>query len=268
LTPENGLSYNFYLKNVSKDSTVIYPPSFLANGKLKTIDEGNINGGENFFLKKRDLTSGKYEWKVQSIDGSYLGSNFSEPQFFKLFKFTNDIINYILLDADDFFIIKWEVINPNESVNLDYSVNYEENWSPIAFEIPDIGYYSWKLPNLPYKPIRLKISDSQNANQFSISDFVIEINPLPFSISNVYPNPSNSGFNLDIDLVEDANITIDIINSIGQRVGLLYNNRRVEAGRFKVVWGTENIATMSSGIYFINIKINNDYYIKKFIYLK
>jgi len=55
-----------------------------------------LNGGGKLLLKKRDLTSGKYEWKVQSIDGSYLGSIFRNHNF-QLLKFTNDIINYILL---------------------------------------------------------------------------------------------------------------------------------------------------------------------------
>jgi len=266
-TKTNGLSYNIYLKNLSKDSVIISPSSSLDSGKLKTAEIGNINKGKNFFLIQDNLPTGLYEWKIQAIDESYIGSYFSESKYFKIYKFVNELGQYITVDAGENFLIEWEEIVPQDSINLYYSTDYGNSWKLIVDNLPDIGYYNWKLPNVPYKPIRLKISDSKNTNQFSISNFTIEVTPLPFSVSEIYPNPSNSTINIELNLEKESVVTAEIFDFLGQRVLGLCDNKKVEPGTMKITWEhTKN--NITSGVYFLRLFVDSDSYTRKMLLLK
>lgn len=266
-TKTNGLSYNIYLKNLSKDTVIIYPNSSLDFGKLKTVEIGNINKGRNFFLTQDNLPAGLYEWKTQAIDESYLGSDFSDAKYFKVYKFINELGQYIIADAGENFLIEWEVIIPQDSINLYYSTDFGYTWKLIADNLPDIGNYNWKLPNIPYKPIQLKISDSENTNQFSISNFNIEVSALPFSVSEVYPNPSNSTINIELNLEKESVVTAEIFDFLGQRVFELCDNKKVEPGTLKITWDHTS-TTISSGFYLLRLFIGSDSYTKKMLILK
>ncbi len=77
-TNRNTLTYNVYLKY--NDSLIIAPNSKIENGFRKIVDYGNAQL-DTFKIVKM-LSSGRYEWGVQTIDNSYLGSSFSPVQTF------------------------------------------------------------------------------------------------------------------------------------------------------------------------------------------
>ena len=148
-----------------------------------------------------------------------------------------------------------------------YSTDFGYTWKLIADNLPDIGNYNWKLPNIPYKPIQLKISDSENTNQFSISNFNIEVSALPFSVSEVYPNPSNSTINIELNLEKESVVTAEIFDFLGQRVFELCDNKKVEPGTLKITWDHTS-TTISSGFYLLRLFIGSDSYTKKMLILK
>ena len=77
-TNRNSLTYNVYLKY--NDSLIISPNSRIENGFRKIVDYGNAQLDTFKIIKK--LSSGHYEWGVQTIDNSYIGSSFSTVQTF------------------------------------------------------------------------------------------------------------------------------------------------------------------------------------------
>jgi hypothetical protein len=79
-TPQNGLSYNFYLGNSATTGNACDPMSDIHSGYRKIIASGNAG-----MLNSKDLNylpSGTYFWGVQSIDNNYAGSAFSTENTF------------------------------------------------------------------------------------------------------------------------------------------------------------------------------------------
>jgi len=66
---------------------------------------------------------------------------------------------------------------------------------------------------------------------------------------NVYPNPTSSSTNLSIDLIQNENVSVTVLNSVGQEVYASKNNS-YDAGVNTIQLNTENWA---AGVYNINI---------------
>jgi len=71
---------------------------------------------------------------------------------------------------------------------------------------------------------------------------------------NVYPNPANNQFTLDIELNEADRVTVDFINVVGQVVKSIdLGNRSVGLNREYI-----DINDLSEGIYFMNLTVGDD----------
>ena len=72
------------------------------------------------------------------------------------------------------------------------------------------------------------------------------------SNSSVYPSPAKNAASLALDLVQNENISINVVNTVGQ---VIYTEslNNLSAGNHTVNFNTENWA---SGIYNINISTN------------
>ncbi|MBK6984180.1 MAG: T9SS type A sorting domain-containing protein [Bacteroidetes bacterium] len=84
---------------------------------------------------------------------------------------------------------------------------------------------------------------------------VTSITDLGSSISNisVYPSPAKNAATLSLELVQNENISISVVNTVGQVVYTETLNN-LSAGNHVVNFNAENWA---SGIYNINISTNN-----------
>ncbi|MCX6151789.1 MAG: YCF48-related protein [Ignavibacteriales bacterium] len=81
---------------------------------------------------------------------------------------------------------------------------------------------------------------------------------------NIYPNPfSESGTNISFYLQQPQEVSIQVYNSIGQKVQTLYNGS-LNGGDIKFFWKSNFI---SSGIYFISIRCNEFNQVQKCIFL-
>uniref|UniRef100_UPI00321651A8 T9SS type A sorting domain-containing protein n=1 Tax=uncultured Draconibacterium sp. TaxID=1573823 RepID=UPI00321651A8 len=79
-TPQTGLSYNISIQNLKE--SVVAPMSNDATGKRKISAIGNCS--HNNFWKSTNLKAGIYKWKVQTIDNTYEGSEFSASDTFRI----------------------------------------------------------------------------------------------------------------------------------------------------------------------------------------
>ena len=93
------------------------------------------------------------------------------------------------------------------------------------------------------------------------SDMVI---PVVSSLGYAYPNPFNPTTSLDYSLANDTHVSIAVYDVSGQVVESLVDGYK-NAGNYNVVWDAHNY---SSGIYFIGMNVNGDYYTQKLMLVK
>lgn len=79
------------------------------------------------------------------------------------------------------------------------------------------------------------------ANDLGITDI-----PSVFELKNNYPNPFNPSTTMVFGLSERAHVTIEVYNTLGQRVATLINTE-MEAGYHDFIW---DASRMASGVYF------------------
>ena len=78
--------------------------------------------------------------------------------------------------------------------------------------------------------------------------------PKEYSLSQNYPNPFNPTTTINYDLPKDGNVKLIIYDILGREVSKLVNNEFKVAGRYSVVFDG---SSLSSGIYFYRIEVNN-----------
>ncbi|MDA3886368.1 MAG: VCBS repeat-containing protein [Candidatus Delongbacteria bacterium] len=79
-TPQDGLSYNLYIRTDSLECNINSSMSNTENGYRKVVNLGNV--GQNTSWAINNLPNGRYYWSVQAIDHAFAGSDFAEEQSF------------------------------------------------------------------------------------------------------------------------------------------------------------------------------------------
>ena len=87
--------------------------------------------------------------------------------------------------------------------------------------------------------------------------------PTKFSLSQNYPNPFNPSTTISYSLPKATNISLKILNTLGQEIAMLVNERK-DAGSYQVQWN----ATVPSGIYFYRMQAGEFVETKKMIVLR
>ena len=67
----------------------------------------------------------------------------------------------------------------------------------------------------------------------------------------VYPNPSNEVAGIELDLIDRSDVTLNLVNSLGQTV--YTSSKSLDAGIQKIEVST---ASLSAGLYFINVNVD------------
>ncbi len=151
-----------------------------------------------------------------------------------------------------------------ESNYIAYSDSVEQDVRILKYYADEKAYYF------------LKIADSTNidgadtysnigAFKFSIDTTLVTtmdesgISVIKdFTLFNNYPNPFNPSTEISYSIPSSGLVTINIFNSLGQKVVELINQFQ-SAGKHHITWNgkSENNTTLSAGIYFCNIRYNN-----------
>jgi hypothetical protein len=93
---------------------------------------------------------------------------------------------------------------------------------------------------------------------------VNELTPSDFSLEQNYPNPFNPSTTINFSIPNEAFVTLDVYNAIGQKVALLVNETK-SAGTYSADFNASNL---TSGIYFYKISAGNFTETKKMILMK
>ncbi len=93
--------------------------------------------------------------------------------------------------------------------------------------------------------------------------------PDNFSLSQNYPNPFNPTTEIQFSLPSRTNVSIEIFNTIGQRVKTLHNGE-LSAGSYNVTWdgSNESGSQVASGVYMYRLTTDNYTASKKMILMK
>ena len=93
---------------------------------------------------------------------------------------------------------------------------------------------------------------------------VKNIEPTEFFISSPFPNPFNNQLIIPIELKKESHLVVNVFNIRGQLMETIHKGRLLK-GVYNLEWNAKN---MSTGLYLIQIKINNQVQYEKSILLK
>nr|MCU0365484.1 T9SS type A sorting domain-containing protein [Ignavibacteriaceae bacterium] len=88
--------------------------------------------------------------------------------------------------------------------------------------------------------------------------------PSAYALEQNFPNPFNPGTTINFSIPAEGFVTLDVYNSIGQKVASLVNETKT-AGSYTVGFDASDL---TSGIYFYKISSGNFTETKKMILLK
>ena len=93
--------------------------------------------------------------------------------------------------------------------------------------------------------------------------------PFKYSLNQNFPNPFNNGTTITLALPRNADVSLEIINILGQVV-YKFKQSNYEAGIVRFDWNaTDNSGQeVASGIYFYRVKVDNFVLTKKMMLLK
>jgi hypothetical protein len=88
--------------------------------------------------------------------------------------------------------------------------------------------------------------------------------PEAMTLHQNYPNPFNPTTNIAIELKEKAFVSVDVFNSLGQRVAVLVN-KQMSAGSYNIPF---NGSSLSAGVYLYRLQANGVTITKKMVLVK
>ncbi|NOY76236.1 MAG: DUF4876 domain-containing protein, partial [Calditrichaeota bacterium] len=112
---------------------------------------------------------------------------------------------------------------------------------------------------------RLKQVDLDGTFEFSNILTVNAVIPLRYALEQNYPNPFNPRTSIAFQLKKTGKVTLEIYNTVGQRVATLVDGKKMKAGSHRVSW---NAASYPSGLYFYKLSVNHFQSVKKMLLVK
>ncbi len=149
------------------------------------------------------------------------------------------------------------------------------NWAKVAF-VEGNGNsnsqknYSYTDNNLVGgSKFKYRLKQIDNDGKFEYSDAVeVEVLPTKYELMQNYPNPFNPTTKIKFSIPEDAKVSINIFNLLGEKVTTLLNED-LKAGFHQVQFNANsNSSGFASGIYLYSIETKNFKAVKKLILMK
>ncbi len=231
---------------------------FYIDGEEQDNWSGNINWTEASF----DVTAGDhvFKWEYKKDFGTTVGEDCAWVDFIKLPAATDSdalIANFTAVD---------NTIEPGESVEFQSaSTGTATSWT-WTFEGGNPATSTEENPVVEYANIglynvTLEVSDGSNTSTITKEHFVVVsqfegLQEMTNATVNLYPNPNNGTFYVDIQGVEDANIYI--YNATGK---LVYQEQPTMDNSIKQI----NLNNASEGVYFMVIANKTQKVMKKIV---
>jgi hypothetical protein len=119
---------------------------------------------------------------------------------------------------------------------------------------------SVKINITPFKPSYLKTIPVSNSNAHQTKNMAGAVDSKVLSNVKVYPNPVSDHLNLSYFVNKDSNVTIKIMDILGNEVATLLS-QRLSAG--EQINSFPIASSLNSGYYFIRLIVGNETIIKR-----
>lgn len=86
-----------------------------------------------------------------------------------------------------------------------------------------------------------------------------------FKLHQNYPNPFNAQTIIKFCLAEDSQVTLEIYNVLGEKIEVIYNKKKFNAGNHQVRFNADKL---SSGVYFYRMETEDFKKIKKMLLVR
>jgi len=84
---------------------------------------------------------------------------------------------------------------------------------------------------------------------------------------NLFPNPTDKGFQLEFELPVSANLDLSLVDIMGKKVQQIVQNENQGGGFYKHHIDLQSLG-MPAGVYFVRIQVNEDIFNRRVLYLK
>lgn len=151
---------------------------------------------------------------------------------------------------------------------------------PLELEAIVLDRQTLKQQNIRQNPeYNFALQQNESARQFDLvigtreyvenSAALNDPTPQSFSLSQNYPNPFNAGTSLTYQLSEPAQVSIKVLNILGQHVRTLVSQQQ-PAGVYRINWdaAADNGMAISSGIYLIQMEAGSFRQIRKVVLVR
>ena len=178
-------------------------------------------------------------------------------------------------------VFEWDILETDSGYNLELAVPYDEfEIAPdldFGFELQigdndpdeDRVFYRWNwngagsyMQTINHGTVMLvqemvpeTFVDNRRQDQI-VADFELAQN---------YPNPFNPKTTINYKLAQGSTISLEILNTLGERVLLLKDNKFQPAGAYSVEFNAENLP---SGVYLYRLMSENQVLMKKMLLAK
>ena len=192
-----------------------------------------------------------------------------------------ELSSYQASASEEGIILQW--ITESEINNLKWIIERKESDSDkeaeILAEIDGMGSVSSKT-EYSYLDDKLVAGTTYEYTLSSVSYSglinvegtvtVTALLPSKTELAQNYPNPFNGETAIKFSLSKNGKVSINIYNTLGQKVKTLINNSTLDAGYHKVIWNGTNEHSMSvaSGVYFYVLNSRSTRLVKKLVYTK
>jgi hypothetical protein len=238
--------------------------SGFGNKKLAPIDVVVVWGNTD------TLSNGSF---ANPLDSAYntTGKKVVKCPFYAWNLTDNEKMDLVIIEPSITTNLKW---NPNEEVGIitpqkystsfpQYHASMKSQFAGSSLIMPSEGDSNFIFTQRPITSEDTFTFETLSSYITTDVDNFVEI-PTKFELMQNYPNPFNPSTTIVFSVPKGGNVSIKIINILGQTVAELVNDFRKE-GIHRVAFNASNIA---SGVYFYTIKYDNKFLSKKMLLVK
>lgn len=198
----------------------------------------------------------------------------------------NDQTYYNPANPDPFVNINYPSLPGSNVINWTYEWEFFNTTTTLWETIPGANGADYDVPYYIYGKISYRRKATYNgcyslySNQVSVTILPQDNNPAKSAKFNnnettsietdikyiCYPNPFSDVTNIEYNLTENSNVTLEIYNMVGAKVATLVNGIQ-KSGNYVQTLSAEMLNN-SKGVYFVKLIVNNETHNQKIIFTK
>jgi hypothetical protein len=138
--------------------------------------------------------------------------------------------------------------------SLPYTIKSVQILPNTVLEIGDVTNTTTLVNPMPYDSIRIFCNSTKYLEKRAVPRHSEEVSAKTKPAKNVllnYPNPTSALTTIAYSLAESSDVELYVSNVLGERVAVLVQRARTEAGQYEIVFDT---STLPAGVYFYTLQ--------------